>query len=145
MALWNINYTYEQTAYNFSYYFVQTFNNNPYDLLPVFLPNTFMTHNNNTLVSSAEILNYLVLSSNIKNIDIPANSLNFQPSVNGSILINLYGTYQQSGLFSLSGGYKKITITLLIVPDVYANYYLQNLIIKTKEHDNIFTNFNMKF
>uniref|UniRef100_A0A6C0EA84 NTF2 domain-containing protein n=1 Tax=viral metagenome TaxID=1070528 RepID=A0A6C0EA84_9ZZZZ len=141
--------TFEQIAYNFAYYFVQTYNHNPYDLSPVFLPNTIISHNENNIVGPIDSLNYLVLSSNIKNIDIPANSLNFQPSLNGTILINLYGTFQQSGIFSLSGGLKNIIITMIIVPDIYGNYYLQNLILKTKERGDIFTSsntcINMKF
>jgi hypothetical protein len=150
MASWNINNTYEQIGYNFAYYFVQIYNHNVYDLLPFLLTNIMMAHNENNIVGPTEILNYLFLS-NIKNIDIPANSINVQPSLNGMILINLYGSYQQQlSIFSLSGeGQKNIIITMLIVPDAYGNYYLQNLIFKTKGRAEPFASLNhcvnMKF
>ena len=138
MALWNPNVTYLQVAYQFAQYFVETYNQNPHNLASVCTENTMLSHNGVEIMGGAEVLNYLALF-NLRNIEIPANGIDIQPSFNGSILINLFGTYQQTGIFSGSGTLRNIILTLLIIPDGYGNYYLLNLIIKTKDRGQSFT------
>jgi len=140
MALWNSNNSYQQTAYSFAVYFIQTYNENPHNLFPVLMNESMMSHNGVDIVGGADILNYLSLS-NIKNLDIPQDGLDSQPSGYGLILITLYGTYNQLGLFSASGGGRNIILTMTIMPDTYGNYFLLNLIIKTKDRGQSFTSF----
>lgn len=140
MALWNLSYNYPQIAYSFAVYFIQTYNQNPLNLFQVMTNESMMSHNGTEILGGTEILNYLAMS-NIKNIDIPENAIDIQPSVYGSILFNIYGSYTQQGILSTSEVKRNIILTLTIIPDAYDSYFLLNLIIKTKDAGQSFLSF----